>query len=331
MKYRYLGKSELTVSTVCLGTSTFGQSGWGCDKETAHTLMDYFLEKGGNFIDTADQYAGSASETIIGSWLKTKQRDKIVLATKCGFPIGEGVNNRGLSRNHILRACESSLTRLETEYIDLYQVYHSDSSTPVEEILETLKSLTEQGKIRYIGLSNFPAWKLAKIMEIAKKMGIYNIISTQYLYNLLKRDIEEEVMPACRDYELGVICWSPLSGGMLTGKYNDPKIPLKGTRLDARSDISDGRYEKWYKNSYDTVTEIKKISSETGQKPAVISLSWLLRNKGVTSVIAGARNLEQIKGNITASDWELSDNYFNRLNELTKILYRHPNNWKITE
>ncbi len=221
MKYRYLGNSGLAVSTVCLGTATFGQKEWGCSEETAINILNAYSEQGGNFIDTADQYADTMSEQIIGKWLKTKNRDDFVIASKCFFPISDNINRRGLSRKNIIQACDASLKRLGTDYIDLYQLHNQDPQTPLEETVSALEYLVQQGKIRYLGLSNYPSWKVTKLNSIAKEKNFSKFISGQYLYNLLKRDIEKEILPACIDSEIGVMCWSPLSGGMLTGKYTN--------------------------------------------------------------------------------------------------------------
>lgn len=319
MKYRYLGNSGLAVSTICLGTATFGQDGWGCDENTSIQILDAYAEAGGNFIDTADKYAETVSESIIGKWLQQTNRQDFVLASKCFFPTSDRPNDRGLSRRHIIAACEASLKRLKTDYIDLYQVHESDPQTPIEETLCALDALVKQGKVLYLGLSNFPAWKVMKAKAVADRGGYTPFISGQYLYNLLKRDIEWEVMPACGDSGMGVLCWSPLSGGMLTGKYiNSVVAPPAGTRLANRADIAAGRYQQWHEKSCGVISEVMRIANAAKVSPSVVSLAWLLGRQNVAAVIVGATRAEQIKVNFLSAEYSLSARDVDLLTQLTQ-------------
>jgi 1-deoxyxylulose-5-phosphate synthase len=326
MKYRYLGNSGLAVSSVCLGTMTFGQAGYGCDEETAFAILDAYAEQGGNFIDTADKYgepAGSA-ERIIGRWLAGRQRDDFVLASKCFFETSENINARGLSRKSILRACDASLKRLGTDYIDLYQMHRPDPQTPLEETLMALENLVEQGKVRYVGLSDYPAWRIVKAVALAERAKSIQIISGQFLYNLLKRDVEAEIVPACADNGIGLLCWSPLSGGMLTGKYKDTGTPPPDSRLAQRSDITADRFQRWREKSALIVDNLIGIAVRHGVAPAVVALSWLLRDTRVASVIVGARGTSQIIDTCAAADWELPEDDWLSLEKLSRIQHPYP-------
>ncbi len=328
MKYRYLGNSGLAVSTVCLGTMTFGQKEWGCDEKTSHDILDAFVAEGGNFIDTANQYNNGITEQIIGNWLINKDRENLVIASKCGFPTDDNnINSRGLSRKNIIQSCEDSLKRLKTDYIDLYQVYGLDPQTPLEETMSALDYLIQQGKIRYAGCSNLPAWKIMKASNISEQKNYEKFISGQYLYNLLKRDIEKEILPACRDLGVGVMCWSPLSGGMLTGKYTDPKNPPEDTRIGLRAELSENRYKVWYENSVKVIAKLKEIAKKNEQTISTVALSWVLKNENVSSVVVGARKVEQIIGNCKAGSWIISDEEYSQLNELSQALKTHPTVW----
>jgi len=327
MKYRYLGNSGLAVSIVCLGTMTFGQKEWGCDQNTSMNILSTYIEQGGNFIDTADKYCDTVSEQIIGKWLCSQQRDELVIATKCFFQSGKDINSRGLSRKHIISACEASLKRLQTDYIDLYQIHGLDPQTPLEETLAALDTLVQQGKVRYIGCSNQPAWRIMKSSNISQNKGKVHFISGQYLYNLLKRDVEIEVIPACKDVGMKLICWSPLSGGMLTGKYTESDKPPQDTRLALRSDLSENRYKMWHNKSYDIVSKARVISEQYDKTISIVSLAWLLKNEQVASVIVGARKVEQIIENCKAGECIMPDDEWKSLDEISKISYGYPIEW----
>lgn len=306
---------------------TFGQEGWGCDAPEAHKILDAFIQEGGNFIDTADKYAKKQTESIIGDWLKKKYRDEVVLATKCFFPTGANPEDRGLSRKHVIAACEASLNRLNTDYIDLYQAHAPDPNTPIEETLDAFAMLVRQGKVRHIGMSNFPAWEVMRAHATAERLGAPSFTSGQYLYNLLKRDIEPEILPACRECGIGVLCWSPLSGGMLTGKYPDAAQPPPHTRLANRSDLSVGRYKQWIDKSLEIVAALIRIGQEHNIKPASVALGWLLAKSDVASVIIGSSNYSQVICNCEAARWVIPPAELAILDQLSEPVPAYPENW----
>ena len=325
MKYRYLGNSGLLVSRVCLGTMTFGQDGWGCDADTSCRMLDAFVDAGGNFIDTADLYAGGISEEILGQALKNHNRDDLVIATKCYFRSGAKPNEKGLSRKHMIDACTASLRRIGTDYADLYQLHGPDPYTPMEESLRTLDDLMRKGIVRYVGCSNFYAWQLVKANGIAAQMGGETFCSGQYLYNLLRRDIEREIMPACADQGMGLLCWSPLGGGLLTGKYPRSDRPAPGTRVDHRAEVDMPRY--WNENSFRIIDEVMAVAKEQSKTPSQIALAWLLHDPRVTAVLAGVRNLSQLADNLTVGDWDLGDEEHQRLADVVPYGLGYPQEW----
>ncbi|CAH1255009.1 KCNAB2 [Branchiostoma lanceolatum] len=232
-EYRFLGGSGLKVSSICLGALTFGE--WAlfpgqCDEAASHAILDRYVELGGNFIDTADNYAGGKSEEIIGTWLAKQEREKLVVATKVRLSTGKGINRVGLSRHHIMQSIDDSLRRLRTDYVDLYQIHLWDKAVPIEETLSALNDLVRAGKVRYLGASNVTGWQLQKIVDLSKSMGLNKWISLQANYNLLSRGIEWELTDVCREEGIGIIPWSPLTGGLLTGKYKREGDPPEGTR-----------------------------------------------------------------------------------------------------
>ncbi|HIC89161.1 MAG TPA: aldo/keto reductase [Anaerolineae bacterium] len=324
MNHRYLGKTGLKVSELCLGTLTFGRE---ANEALSHRLLDRFVEAGGNFIDTADVYSQGVSEEIIGRWLKGKPRDSFVIATKVRFPMGEAPNDVGLSRKHILAGVEASLRRLDTDYIDLYQVHCWDSATPLEETLSTLDDLVRSGKVRYIGASNFSGWQLQKAIDISRQMGWEQFICLQPLYNLLDRSTEWELLPVCMNEGLGVIPWSPLRGGWLSGKYRrGMTAPPQGTRIKTAEE--QGWSEAWSKynneRTWSILDTLFAVAEEVGKTPAQVALNWLLQRPGVTAPIIGARNLEQLEDNLSASGWSLSEEQMNRLNQVSEPSLPYP-------
>lgn len=324
MKYRYMGKSGLKVSRVCLGAMTFGQENWGCDKQTSIKIIDKFLDSGGTFIDTADMYSGGLSEEIVGTSLKGK-RENVVLATKCYFPTGDSPTSKGLSRKHIFEACEVSLRRLKTDYIDLYQTHGPDYRTPMEETMRALDDLVRQGKVRYIGCSNLHAWQIVKANGISAQFGLEKYISAQHLYNMILRDVEKEILPAVADQGMGFVCWSPLASGMLTGKYERSDNPPTGTRMAYRAEYDVPRY--WHERGFKLVDAVKKEAKKLNWKPVQISLSWLIYNKIITAVIIGARNAEQLDDTIAVGDWDLPDEVWERLNNIVPFKHDYPKTW----
>ena len=321
MKYRYMGKTGLLVSRVCLGTMTFGAKDWGCDRKTSKEIIDRYLDAGGNFIDTADIYAGSASEEIVGEALKGKKRDEIVLATKGFFRTGKSPNAKGLSRKHMMEACESSLRRLQMDYIDLYYTHGPDFFTPLEETMRTLNDLVRQGKVRYLGCSNIFAWQILKANGISALLNLEKFTCGQYLYNFINREAEREVLPACKDQGMGVTCWSPLAGGILLGKYQKEEKPTPGTRLFYRSEIDGPRF--WHQRGFAMAEKLVELSQRTGFPKIQIALSWPLHDKRVTSVIIGVKSVEQLNENLLVGDWNLPNEVWEEVNKETALDLGH--------
>ena len=312
MEYRYLGGSGLSVSELCLGTMTFGNE---CDEEASHRLLDRYVEAGGNFVDTADVYAGGASEEIIGEWLARRSRDDMVIATKAFWRTGKGANDHGAGRKHLLRAVEASLRRLRTDYIDLYQLHAFDETTPVEETLTTLGGLVRDGKVRHLGVSNYTGWQLQKSVDVARHHGWEPFVALQPLYNLIDRDVEWDLAPVCRNEGVGMIPWSPLRGGWLTGKYRRGMTEAPpDTRWEADKQPWLGSWETHVDERTWTVTDtLLAVAEEVDRSPAQVALRWLLQRPGVTAPISGARTRTQFDDNLGASAWTLDDKQMERL------------------
>lgn len=324
MNYRFLGKTGLKVSELCLGAMTFGRE---TSEELSHQMLDRFVEAGGNFIDTADVYTQGVSEEIVGRWLKDKPRDDLIIATKVRFPMGDGPNEVGLSRKHILAGIEASLHRLDTDYIDLYQVHCWDRSTPLEETLSTLDNLVQSGKVRYIGASNFSGWQLQKAIDISNHMGWEPFTCLQPQYNLLCRSTEWELIPICQNEGLGVVPWSPLRGGWLSGKFHrGMEEPPKGTRIKKAEE--EGWSEAWsnYANehTWGVLDALFDVAEEGGKSPAQVAINWLLQRLGVTAPIIGARTMEQLEDNLGAAGWSLNDGQIGRLDQASAISLPYP-------
>jgi len=307
MEYKKLGRTGLKVSMICLGTMQFG---WSADERTAHAIMNEAVELGCNFFDTADIYStwaegnpGGISEQIIGNWLATGNvpRDKIVIATKVRGAMGEGPNDQGLSRVHIMNGVEASLRRLQTDYIDLYQVHWPDEETPLEETMATLSDLVRSGKVRYIGCSNYPAWLLAKSLWVSDVKGLARFDSLQPHYSLVHRaEFERELQALCLDQEIGVIPYSPLAGGFLTGKYRrDADLPDS-----ARADGVRSRYMN--EQGFTAVDKLEKIGRQHDATVAQTAIAWILANPAVSSAIIGANSLAQLRDTFKGADTELS-------------------------
>jgi len=332
MKYRILGKTGLKVSELCLGTMTFGDSFYNIgevDQDLAYELVAKALESGVNFFDTADVYSYGKSEVLLGRALKNSKvmRDKVVIATKVRSPMSKAAtkgngdfNNVGLSRKHIIEACNASLKRLKVEYIDLYQVHGWDILTPIEETVYALDYLVKQGKVLYTGCSNWSARHLMKAVTFAKENNLSSFVSLQAYYSLIGRDLEYELLPLCKEEGLGVLPWSPLSGGFLTGKFRKEKIKPKESRR-TKFDFPPINEERGF-DAIDALTDIAKNYNVT--IPAV-ALAWLLAQRGVTSVIIGAKKIKQLEENLTSSEISLSDNDLERLSEITQLRAIYPN------
>ncbi len=324
MDYRYLGRTGLKVSELCLGAMTFGRE---LSEADSHQMLDRFVAAGGNFIDTADVYTTGASETIVGSWLKRQRRDDIVIATKVRFPMGEGPNDVGLSRKHILSGVDSSLRRLQTDYIDLYQVHCWDGATPLQETLSTLNMLVQSEKVRYIGASNFTGWQLQKAIDLSRQMGWEAFTCLQPQYNLLCRTTEWELIPVCQNEGLGVIPWSPLRGGWLSGKYHrGMSAPPPDTRVAIAEEKGWGESWSSYNNehTWTVVDALLAVAEETGKHPSQVALNWLLQRPGVTAPIVGARTMEQLETNLGGAGWSLSDEHMARLNQDSDVMPPYP-------
>ncbi len=320
MEYRNLGRTGLKVSSICLGTMTFGEAegfmkGAACDEETSRQIMGRAYEAGCNFFDTANIYGHGLSEEIVGRWVKDR-RDRIVVATKVRLPFGDGPNDRGLSRSHILDGVHGSLKRLGTDYIDLMQVHLQNSHTPIDETLRAFEDLVRQGKLRYIGCSNYTAARLVESLWVADKLGTPRYDCLQPQYSLLVRNIEREILPACVQHGVGVIAWSPLAAGFLTGKAKRGEPPAEGTRLDTWKDF----FKKHnHDRAFDVVDVVCKVAEEASATPAQVALRWVLDQVGVTSVIIGARTVSQLEDNLGADSLTLSSEQLARLSEVSKF------------
>jgi aryl-alcohol dehydrogenase-like predicted oxidoreductase len=313
VEYRYLGRTGMKVSELCLGAMTFGRE---TGEDESRRILDHFVEAGGNFIDTADVYSIGKSEEIVGRWLKGKRRDSLVIATKVRFPMGDGPNDVGLSRKHILSGVEASLHRLGTDYIDLYQVHRWDPGTPLEETLSTLDGLVKSGQVRYIGASNFLGWQLQKAIDLSRRMGWEPFACLQPLYNLLDRGAEWELLSVCRNEGLGVIPWSPLRGGWLSGRYRrGMQGPPEGTRVDQAS--KQGWGEAWDKynieRTWTVIDTLLEVAGAAGKTPAQTALNWVLHRPGVTAPIVGVRTVQHLEDNLGAAGWRLSDEHVAKL------------------
>jgi aryl-alcohol dehydrogenase-like predicted oxidoreductase len=319
MQYRTLGTSGTVVATFALGTMTFGDE---AGEEDSHAILDDYVAAGGNFIDTADVYSSGVSEEIIGRWLAARPgaRDSVVLATKGRFPMGGGPNDVGTSRRRLSRALDNSLRRLGVEQIDLYQVHAWDPITPLEETLRFLQDAVSSGKIAYYGFSNFLGWQLTKAVHVARANGWNAPVTLQPQYNLLVREIESEIVPAAVDAGVGLLPWSPLGGGWLSGKYKRDQAPTGLTRLGENP----GRgMEAWEARNADPRTweiigAVEEIAGRYGASPSQVALSWLADQPAVTSVILGARTRDQLADNLSAAELRLTEGELLRLSEVSR-------------
>jgi aryl-alcohol dehydrogenase-like predicted oxidoreductase len=324
MQYRYLGRTGLKVSELCLGAMTFGRES---TEEVSHQMLDRFVEAGGNFIDTANVYSRGISEEILGRWLEGKQRDDFIIATKVRFSMGSAPNDLGLSRKHILSAVEASLRRLKVSYIDLYQVHMWDPGTPLEETLEALHQLVQSGKVRYLGASNYAGYQLQKAIDLSRQWGWESFSCLQPLYNLLDRSFEWELLPVCEAEGVGVIPWSPLRGGWLSGKYHrGMSAPPPDTRIDEAA--KQGWSESWnvYANerTWQVIDALLAVAEETQKTPAQVALNWLLQKPAITAPILGARTLEHLEDNLGATGWSLSFEQMARLDQASALPLPYP-------
>jgi 1-deoxyxylulose-5-phosphate synthase len=320
MQYVRFGRTGLQVSRLCLGTMTFGLQ---CDEHTAHAILDAAVDQGITFLDTADVYPlGGTRETkgrteeIVGRWLRGK-RDRFVLATKCGGQMGPAPWDQGTSRKHVLAAIDASLARLGTDYVDLYQVHHFDAGTPVDETVEALDAVVKSGKARYVGVSNYHAYRVARALGRSEALGVARLVSVQPRYNLLFRQIERELLPLCQEEGLAVIPYNPLAGGLLTGKHTRTAAPAEGSRftLGTAGKMYVQRY--WQEREFDTVDALVKLAADHGCAPATLALAWVLAHPAVTAPLIGASKPEQLKASIAAVDFQLAPTLKARLDTLT--------------
>ncbi len=310
MKYKKLGRTGLKVSQICLGTMLFGDQ---VNEEDARAIVDTCWEAGVNFFDTANTYVQGRSEEVLGRILKGR-RHQAVIATKVFGVVGQGPNDRGLSRAHIMRAVEDSLRRLQTDYIDLYQCHWPDYDTPLEETLRAMDDLVHQGKVRYIGCSNFPAWYLCKALWISDVRNLARFECHQPRYNLLDRQIERELLPLCADQQIGVIPYNPLAGGFLTGKYRRDQPPPEDTRFARRKEMYMPRY--WNDVNFDAVERFASLAQEHGKTPAQLAIAWLIHNPVITAPIVGASKVSQIQETLKAVDMSLSEEEIEACNQV---------------
>jgi aryl-alcohol dehydrogenase-like predicted oxidoreductase len=339
--YRTLGRSGLVVSPVALGTMTFGTARWGQGEDTSREIFNAYLDAGGNFVDTADVYSGGRSEQMVGAFIKERGlRDAIIVATKSGFATGKGLLSGGNGAKHIHASLDGSLRRLQTDHVDLLWVHVWDSITPAEELLETMTALVRSGKIRYWGLSNSPAWYIAKLATLAAVRGMPGPIALQYFYSLANRDIEDEHVPLAAAFGLGIQPWSPLAYGLLTGKYDRATVeasapraarlprdaaaegetrPEDDKRLDGANPFGDSLFTE---RNWAIVDVLRRVAAETGETSARIALAWVIGRPGISSTLMGVSRTQQVLENIAALDLALSSEHRAALDEISQGEHR---------
>jgi aryl-alcohol dehydrogenase-like predicted oxidoreductase len=322
MRKRLLGRTGVLVSEFALGTMTFGQE---ADESAAVEILDHYVASDGNLIDTADVYPPvgpkGASEEIIGRWLSQRPgvRDRVILATKCRGRMDDTGNSEGLSRRWIIRACEGSLRRLQTDHIDLYQAHQWDPATPVEESLEAFDSLVRSGKVRYVGVSNFAGWQLEKTIQTARRLGVSVPVSLQPQYNMLVREIEWELVPVCLEEKLGILPWGPLGQGWLSGKYSQSEAPTGATRLGEDPHRGVEAYDRRNNDrTWRIVNAVDRVAKELGVPAARVALRWLADRPGVAAPLLGARTADQLKDNLLASEVTLDKIQREMLDEVSE-------------
>lgn len=311
-----MGNTGMLVSRLTLGTMAFGAPDWGCDEKEAHSIMHAYLEGGGNFLDSADVYAGGRTEEIIGTFLPEVSRDKVIISSKSYFPMSMEPNHYGGSKKHVVSSVEASLRRMKTDYIDVYYMHGPDPVAPMEETLRGLDDLVRQGKIRYVGCSNMFGWQISKANGIAANAGFEKLTAGQFLYNLIHREPEREVIPAAIDGGLGIFPYSPLGGGLLTGKYSDREKPTEGSRLSYRMKVDGPRF--WHEKGFDVAEVVESVSKESGISMPALAIGWPLKREFVTSVILGVRTTAQLTDNMKHADWDVPDDVWTQLEEATR-------------
>jgi aryl-alcohol dehydrogenase-like predicted oxidoreductase len=329
MKTRQLGRTGLRVPVLCLGTMTFGLQ---CDRDTSFAILDRSLEGGLDFLDTADVYPlGGSLETVgrteelIGEWMQSRgNRDRIVLATKCRGQMGRGANDAGLSRQHVLAACEASLRRLRTDRIDLYQTHFFDPDVRIEETLRALEDLVRAGKVRYVGCSNYPAWRLGEALMAARQMGVEGYVSVQPRYNLLYREIETELIPLCLAQGLGVLVYNPLAGGFLSGKHKRAAEPAEQGRFTLGAAGKMYRHRYWQEAQFAAVERLQKEVAARGLDLVSVAIAWVLAQPGITSAIIGASQPAQLASSLAGAALQLDDALKAACDEIWWELPRRP-------
>jgi aryl-alcohol dehydrogenase-like predicted oxidoreductase len=326
--YVTLGRSGLRVSPLCLGTMTFGNEwGWGSEEQAARAVFDRYIEAGGNFIDTADLYTGGHSEELLGKFIgEGALRDRVVLATKFTFNAEPGNPNAGGNgRKNIYRALESSLRRLQTDYIDLYWLHAWDTVTPVEEVVSTLNDLLRVGKIRHYGFSDSPAWYVARAQTLAEKEGKERLVALQLEYSLVERNIEREHVPAAQELGLGITPWSPLAGGFLSGKYKRQGNTGQGEgRLEITKDLPNPGFQKFKERNWKILDVVLDVAKQINKSPAQVALNWSATQPGITSTILGASKPEQLEENLRCVEFEIPHELRTKLNEVSALAAGHP-------
>jgi aryl-alcohol dehydrogenase-like predicted oxidoreductase len=331
MEHRSLGRAGLKVSALSLGCMTFGESqtwmkGVTSSDEEAHRVLDVALDRGVTLLDTADVYSDGRSEELLGEWLGWK-RDHVLVATKCRFPMGPGVthaagpNDQGLSRHHIVRSCEASLRRLKTTWIDLYQVHMQDGATPVEETLRALDDLVTSGKVRYVGCSNYTGYRLVESLWAADRRDSVRYESVQLQWSLVDRGCEREVIPACRNFGLGVLVWGALARGFLSGKYRRGQEPPKGSRFESWRDTLK-HYDK--DENWRALDAVERIARARGVSPSAVAHAWLLGKREVSSIIIGARDVKQLEDNLSCAELRLTAEEMSELDKVSTPDWGYP-------
>lgn len=334
--YRTLGRSGLAVSPFALGTMTFGTARWGSGEDVSRAVFDAYVEAGGNFVDTADVYSGGRSEEMLGAFIAERGlRDRIVVATKAGFAAGSGPHAGGSGAKHLRAALDGSLRRLRTDHVDLFWLHVWDSVTPAEELLETMAALVRAGKVGYWGVSNAPAWYVAKLAALAAARGAPGPIALQYFYSLANRDIEDEHVPLAAEFSIGIVPWSPLAYGLLTGKYDRAAVEAAGPRagglprdaaregearpegdkrLDGANPFGDTLFTE---RNWRIVDVLRRVAAEAGQSPARVALAWVAGRPGITSTLMGVSRVEQVSDNVAALDVALSPEHLAALDAVS--------------
>ncbi len=329
MDYRQLGRSGLKVPELCFGVGTFGAGdeffkAWGeTDEAQARRMVDLCLEAGCNFFDTADVYSTGKSEEMLGRALAHVRREDVLLSTKATFRFGQGPNNVGSSRYHLIEALEGSLKRLGTDYVDVYHMHAFDAMTPVEETLSTLDRMVQNGKVRYIAASNFSGWHLMKSLSVSERYGWARYVGHQVYYSLVGRDYEWELMPLAEAEGVGALVWSPLGWGRLTGKIRRGQPLPKDSRLQTKS-VMDAGPQPPEEYLYRVVDALDEVAGETGKTIPQIALNWLLRRPTVSTLVIGARNEEQLKANLAATGWKLTTEQMAKLDAASKVEMAYP-------